>query len=417
MTEPLKRPPKKDPQKRTISPTRPPEARSRASLGLTAAAAEGRLALQCCGQCGALQYPPRDACRVCLSPDLPWRDVAPGGTLLAETTVRTTPKLFYRERTPWRAGSVQLDAGPVVLAHLHSDVTERARVRVRARLDRAGQGVLVALPEADTPNMEDDPLMRSLSCDPKHRRVLITDLRHPCALPLVKGLKAAGASIVFAGEPEAWRPAPHRAAIAAAGAEILPLDVTDTLSVEEQAGEIGGKTDILINTARFVRPGGILERGNTVFARDEMEVNALGLMRLAQGFGPAMCGRTADGTNAAVAWVNLLDVGGLVATRPFGSFSASQAAAHNISQSLRAEYRDAGLRVMNVWHGPLEDDWHQPLPPPKVTGGALARAIVAGLKDGLEDVWVGDVARDTRERYLRDPKVLERELTRGEDGP
>ena len=41
MTEPLRPPPRKNPQKRTVSPTRPPEMRSRASLGLSAAAAEG----------------------------------------------------------------------------------------------------------------------------------------------------------------------------------------------------------------------------------------------------------------------------------------------------------------------------------------------------------------------------------------
>ncbi|MFP3367155.1 SDR family oxidoreductase, partial [Pseudoalteromonas sp. SIMBA_148] len=81
--------------------------------------------------------------------------------------------------------------------------------------------------------------------------------------------------------------------------QIVPLDVTDTASVAELAGEIGGKTDILVNNARFVRPGGIMDRGDTVFARDEMEVNYLGLMRLAQSFGPAMRGRGADGDNSA----------------------------------------------------------------------------------------------------------------------
>ena len=50
------------------------------------------------------------------------------------------------------------------------------------------------------------------------------------------------------------------------------MDVTDTASVVELCGEIGGKTDILINNARFVRPGGILDRADVGFAREEMEV-------------------------------------------------------------------------------------------------------------------------------------------------
>ena len=84
MTTPLTRPPKKNPQKRTVSPTSPPGLRSRASLGLSAAAAEGRFMLQVCAECGVVQYPPRDACSACLSNELPWRDVSPDGDLIAE---------------------------------------------------------------------------------------------------------------------------------------------------------------------------------------------------------------------------------------------------------------------------------------------------------------------------------------------
>ncbi|MBO6777255.1 MAG: SDR family NAD(P)-dependent oxidoreductase [Marinibacterium sp.] len=410
MTTPLTPPPRKDPLKRTVSPTQPPVIRSRAALGLTAMAAEGRFALQTCAECGAVQYPPRDACSACLSTDLPWWDIAPTGQLLAETTVQTSVKQYFRERTPWRVGSVQLDAGPVVICHLHGDVAANARVRLRLLLDRAGQGVILALPQERTDHMADDPELRLMSSDPHLRRVLITDARHPFAPDLAAALQTAGATLIFAGEPENWLPNPNRSALEAAGAEILPLDVTDTKSVERMAGEIGGKTDILINTARFMRPGGVLARGGTGFARDEMEVNYLGLMRLAQAFGPAMCGRTADGVNSAVAWVNILSVHARTNTPGFGCFNASQAAAFSLSQSLRAEFRGAGLRVMNVFTGPLEEDWYQPLPPPKVTGPALARSVVSGLRDGLEDVWCGDVAKDFEERFCKNPKVLEIEL-------
>ena len=98
----------------------------------------------------------------------------------------------------------------------------------------------------------------------------------------------------------------------------------------------------------------------------------------------------------------------------FGTYSASHAAALSLAQCLRAEMRPAGLRVMNVFTGPTEDEWHQPLPPPKVAPDALARAVVSSLKDGLEDVYVGDVAKDLRERMDASAKVTERELTEGD---
>ena len=265
--------------------------------------------------------------------------------------------------------------------------------------------------------MEDDPELRAMSSDPKHRRVLITDARNPNAPTLAKALHDAGATIIFVGESETWLPNPQRDALTAIpGVEIMALDVTDTTSVKELAGEIGGKVDILINNARFVRPGGAMARGDVAFAQNEMEVNYFGLMRLAQAFGPGMCARTADGVNSAVAWVNILSAYALVNSADYGCFSASNAAAFSLSQNLRNDFRGAGLRVMNVFVGPTEDDWHQELPPPKVLPPALARSVVQGLRDGLEDVYCGDVAKDMIERFRAGPKILEREMTNGGQG-
>ena len=417
MTIPLQPPPKKDPQKRTLSPTRPPETRSRASLGLSAAAAEGRFCLQHCDECNAIQYPPRDACSACLSTDLTWKDTAPEGMILAETTIRASTKLYFRERMPWRTGTVKLDAGPVIICHLHGDCEPRGPVQLINRLDRSGQAVLLAMPLNREPHMEDDPQLRAMTSDPKHRRILITDARNTNAPALAKALLDAGAATVFIGESESWRPYPERSALEAMpDVNLLPLNVTDTSSVTRLAGEIGGKTDILINNARFVRPGGVLERGDTAFAHEEMQVNYLGLMRLAQAFGPGMCARTADGVNAAVAWVNLLSIHALSNSPSYGCFNASHAAARSLSQSLRAEFRQSGLRVMNVYTGPTEDDWHQPSPPPKVSPQALARSIVQGLRDGLEETLCGDIAKDVYQRFRADPSVLERESTLAGEG-
>lgn len=42
--------------------------------------------------------------------------------------------------------------------------------------------------------------------------------------------------------------------------------------------------------------------------------------------------------------------------------------------------------------------------------GQIAEAITLALKNGLEEVAVGDVAKDILARYLADPKTLEREM-------
>lgn len=414
MTDALPFPPKKDPQKRTRVPVLPPMPRSRASLGLAVMAAQGRFGLQVCTECSAVQYPPRDACHKCLSSDLPWQDVDPTGTVLAETTIRVSPEPYFRERMPWRMGSVKLAEGPVLNCHLHGETGRGDKVRMALKLDKSGQGVLIALPEEGSEHMADDPTLRAMSCDPKRRRILISDARAPVALALTQALLTAGAAHVFLGESEAWRAWSDRTVFEGLdNVSLLPLDVTDVSSIAKLSAEIGGKVDIMINTANFNRPGGVM--GNdTTFARDSFEVNTLGLMRLVQGFGPGMAARVQDGVNSAAAIVNVLSSQSLMPNPDYSAFGASQAAARSITQSMRAEFRGSGLRVMNVYTGPIEGDpWFEHLPPPKVTPNALARATVGGLIDGLEEVACGDIAKDIYARWQNDALLLEREITGG----
>jgi NAD(P)-dependent dehydrogenase (short-subunit alcohol dehydrogenase family) len=171
--------------------------------------------------------------------------------------------------------------------------------------------------------------------------------------------------------------------------------------------------DIVINNAEVHRTYGIAGRRGLDAARAEMEINYFGLLRLAQAFAPALKARAADGVNNATAWVNVLSIFALTNYPPHGTFSASKAAAYSLSQCLRAEMRPAGIRVVNVFPGPIDDEWNQTLPPPKLAPAALAAAIVQALREGMEDVYPGDVAQEWLERWREDPGVLEREIAAG----
>jgi NAD(P)-dependent dehydrogenase (short-subunit alcohol dehydrogenase family)/uncharacterized OB-fold protein len=412
VTAPISRPKRKNPILRTRQSVLPPWTRSRVALGMTAGAAEGRFELQACSACGAVQYPPREACHRCLSDALVWREQAGGGELISQTLLRHSHDIFFRERVPWRLGMVQLDAGPTVVVHLHGDVpAPPARVRVGARLDKAGMAVLVGFPEKDVANMADDKQLREMTCDPKFRKVLVTDGKTPVGQALVRSLVAAGADLVWVGHAEPWKKFPGLVELGRLPqVSLMPLDVTDGRSVKELAGEIGAKVDILVNNVEFHRAYGIAARYGTDVARAEMDVNYLGLLRLAQEFGPVLRARGADGQSSAVAWVNLLSIFAIANFPTHGTFSASKAAAYSLSQCLRAEMRPAGLRVINVFPGPVDDEWNQLLPPPKLAPDALAKAVVGALRDGVEDVYPGDVAQEWLARFRESPKVLEREL-------
>jgi NAD(P)-dependent dehydrogenase (short-subunit alcohol dehydrogenase family)/uncharacterized OB-fold protein len=413
MGQPAKRPKRKNPLLRTRLPTLPPGARSRVALGLTAAAARGRLELQVCLDCGAVQYPPREVCSACLSHRLAWRPQDGRGELIAETTLRSAQELFFRERLPWRVGIVRLDTGVNVIAFVHEKVgVAPCRVRVEAALDRATQAVLVAVPDQGRTAMSDDPKLREMTCDPRSRKILVTDGKSVVGQAVARALSAAGADLIWIGEAEPWKKMPGFEALCALPQAVtIPLDVTDSRSVRELAGEIGGKVDIVVNTGDCHRTFTIASRRGVETAQLEMEVNYFGLLRLAQEFAPVLRARAADGAANAIAWVNVLSIFALANYPPHGTYSASKAAALSLSQALRAELRPAGVRVINLFPGPIDDDWDQLELPPKLSLTAVAYAVVEALQGSVEDVYPGDVAQDWLARHLENPKALERELS------
>ncbi|MGN7292734.1 SDR family NAD(P)-dependent oxidoreductase [Rhizobium sp. SAFR-030] len=411
MAEPLAKPRRKNPLERMQQPLLPPSVRSRKAHGLTLAAACGRFMIQCCDECGRYTYPPREACPDCLSSELRFRDAQPSGVLLSETRIEVTSDPYFREHMPWRTGLVKLQCGPVAVVHMHGDCGgPGSELLLSLQLDRASQAVLFAKPLSEMPHMEDDPQWRELTADPKHRRVLITDGRSPMALPLAASLSKAGAAKVFVGIADRWKPFATKTALEAIeDVELVELDLTSERSVQDLAMDIGAKVEILINTADHVRPAHLFDAAAAGTARETLDQTVMGMMRLAQAFGPVMRARGADGATGAVAWVNLLSVHALSSAPQFGIQSAAHAACLSLSQWLRGELRQGGVRVINAFAGPLDTEWYQTLPAPKVAPKTLADAVVDGLKRGLEDIYVGDVARDIEARLFDNPKAVERE--------
>ena len=107
----------------------------------------------------------------------------------------------------------------------------------------------------------------------------------------------------------------------------------------------------------------------------------------------------------------MLSIYALVNNPAFATYSASVAAAWSLSQCLRNDLLEGGVKVVNVFPGPLEDEWQQLLPPPKLTPEALANAVVKALVDGVEDVYPGAVAQEIHARLRENPKEVERELS------
>ncbi len=364
-------------------PALPPSKRSPVVCRLTAAAALGRFELQSCIRCRAVQYPPREACHRCLSVDLEWGGQSGSGQLMAETTLHHSHEPYFQQRLPWRLGLIRLDVGPMLVAHVHQAVpTAPASVQVTVRLDASGQAVLIARPPGEEAIMNDDPHIREMSCDPRGLNVLITNGTDAVGQALVRDFLGAGASRLWVGEPpgtqlpaSAWRDK----------VSVLSMDVRNDDSIRAAAATTGSELDMLVNNSRY--QGDVI---SVAAAREEMEVNYFGLLRLAEHFAPLLEAR------ARGAWVNLLAIHALSNLPAQSTFSASMAAALSLSQGLRARLRVAGSRLVNVFSGPLAPD-------------SLSGAVIAALRSGVEDAYPGELAQEWLARWRENPKILERE--------
>jgi NAD(P)-dependent dehydrogenase (short-subunit alcohol dehydrogenase family) len=246
--------------------------------------------------------------------------------------------------------------------------------------------------------------------------VFVTDAGSALGVALVHALIDVGAAVVWAGcKPSAAYAEGLKSQLSLSSqVRWVDLDVTSDESVRAAADRIGSQVDILINNAESPL-GAATREGDVESARAKvdpaaaaMDVNYFGLVRLARAFGPLM---RATATGAAgvpskaaattgvpavgtpmLAWVNLLSIYALSALPARSAFSASKAAAYSFAQSLRAEMSQAGIRVINVFPGPIDDEGNREVLLPKMAPAALARALVKALQDGVEDVYPGEVA-------------------------
>jgi len=126
-------------------------ARSPASAALEQGAVDGRLRLQRCAECAAVQYPPRELCLCCLSDRLSWQIVDGEAEILAATALHHSLDPWFAARSPWTVASLRLAAGPVVFAHVRPALAQAgSRLRVANAHGPDGHWCLVAFaPTAD----------------------------------------------------------------------------------------------------------------------------------------------------------------------------------------------------------------------------------------------------------------------------
>ena len=181
----------------------------------------------------------------------------------------------------------------------------------------------------------------------------------------------------------------------------LSLDMTNKDQVAK-LGELYPDVTLLINNAGYAGyVSSTLQSDAAEIAAQEIEVNYLGPLRIVQSFAKNLKEKENTGI------VNIASIASMVNFAVGGTYSASKAAAHSLTQAQRRDFGDKSL-VIGVYPGPIDTAMAEDLPFEKTPPSAVATAIVDALQMGKEDVFPDAMAIQMRDGWQSDFKAMER---------
>lgn len=239
----------------------------------------------------------------------------------------------------------------------------------------------------------------------KGRTALVTGANRGIGEAIVDALIAAGAKKVYAAARNtndlATLSARHGARVVA-----LKLDITDLAQIAAAAAA-APDVELLVNNAGFAghTGGAFTDPEWLTSGRKEMEVNFFGTFAVTQAFAPVLA------KNGGGAVTNIASVASLVNFALLASYSASKAAAHSLTQATRAMLKGQGTQVFGVYPGPIDTRMAKDIPMDKTSPADAARAIIAGIEAGHEEIFPDPMSQGMGAGYLASPKELERQAS------
>lgn len=232
------------------------------------------------------------------------------------------------------------------------------------------------------------------------KRILITGANRGLGRALVEACAEAGAGEIVAG---ARRTEELETLINTVGgrAKLTPVRLDVTSDEDVSAAAQSGRVDVLINSAGVAVYGGFL-KAEMEEVRREIEINYFGVLRMVRAFAPAMS-EHGDGLI-----VNVASILGKVSAPALGTYCATKAALLSLSQSLRGDLADRGVRVITVLPGTIDTDMSRGFDGEKMTAGQAAREIVEAIRRETIEAAIGDGARGVLAGLRADPLVTEK---------
>jgi len=189
------------------------------------------------------------------------------------------------------------------------------------------------------------------------------------------------------------------------GERLIPiqLDVTNEQDITNAAA-LADDVEILINNAGVGAYGGFFGEGAIAAFDQNLAVNVYGLINLTKAFVQTL----KEQEEAAI--VNISSVAGLASMPVLGTYSATKATVHSITQSFRGELAQDNILVSGVYPGPIDTDMAKDFDMPKDSPENAAKAILDGLAEGKEEIYPDPMSTQVGEGYSTNPKGIEQEF-------
>ena len=236
------------------------------------------------------------------------------------------------------------------------------------------------------------------------RKILITGGGSGIGLEVARRLGDTN-RVVIAGRDEAKL---ERARAQTPALQTLRLDVTSEGEARDAigwlAGELGG-LDLLVNNAGLLRGYPLAAADAETMVVEDVQVNLIGALRMSRLALPLL----EDSPEAALLFMS--SAVALAAVPGYSAYAATKAAVHSLARSLRAELASSRIRVFEVLPPVVDTGPVRGLDVRKLPPGAVADAIIAGLRRNREEIRVAQVRRLVPLARIA-PRLADRIVTR-----
>jgi NAD(P)-dependent dehydrogenase (short-subunit alcohol dehydrogenase family) len=186
------------------------------------------------------------------------------------------------------------------------------------------------------------------------------------------------------------------------GANPIALDITDAASVSAAARATGDVT-VLINNAGS-STGTDLLTGDLDNLRLEMDTHYYGTLSVVRAFAPQIA------ANGGGAILNILSALSWFSFPGSGAYCAAKSAQWSLTNSLRLQLADQGIRVAGLHVAYMDTDMTRAVTAPKSAPADVARLAADGIANGAYEILADDLSRQVQSGLAGGAAALSPEL-------